>query len=250
MRRGFLLIGLALLVVVVALASWGVVALLPAHHPYSGNWQQDAAGAGQVTVQADGLGVTLSQDGSSQVTVTMSGSYTGHVPQVSVTRSGSDVTVTAGCSDDCSGHLQITVPAGLAAQVSTGDAGHAGIQAKGLTGRLDLTTGLGGVEVDRSSGPLTVRSTYGAVTLTDSSAPNAEVITTDGAVSASFTAAPASLKVTTGYGGVDLKVPHDATYHVDAQSSWSSPSVSLPNTATDAPHSVVVKTTRGGITVH
>ncbi|MFJ9838864.1 DUF4097 family beta strand repeat-containing protein [Kitasatospora sp. NPDC101155] len=246
MRRGFLLVGLAVLVTVVAVASWGVVALLPAHHPYSGNWQQDAAGAGQVTVQTDGLDVTLSQDGSSQVAVAMSGSYAGHVPQVSVTRSGSDVTVTAGCSDDCSEHLQITVPAGLAAQVSTGDAG---IRVKGLTGRLDLTTGPGGVEVDQSSGPLTVRSTYGAVTLADSSAPNAEV-TTDGAVSASFTAAPASLKVTTGYGGVDLKVPHDATYHVDAQSSWSSPSVSLPNTATDAPHSVVVKTTRGDITVH
>ncbi|MGW7444296.1 hypothetical protein [Kitasatospora sp. NPDC054795] len=45
-------------------------------------------------------------------------------------------------------------------------------------------------------------------------------------------------------------MPHDATYHVDAQSSRSSPSVSLPNTATDAPHSVVVKTTRGDITVH
>lgn len=246
-RRGCLLVGLAVLVAVVAVASWVVVASLPAHHPYSGHWQQDAAGASQVTVQADGLGVTLSQDGSSQVTVAMTGSYTGHVPQVSVTRSGSGVTVTAGCSNDCSGHLQITVPAGLAAQVSTGDAG---IQAKGLTGRLNLTTGLGGVEVDQSSGPLTVRSTYGAVTLAASSAPNAEVITTDGAVRASFTAAPASLKVTTGYGGVDLKVPHDATYHVDAQSSWSSPSVSLPNTATDAPHSVVVKTTRGGITVH
>ncbi|AJF68315.1 DUF4097 family beta strand repeat-containing protein [Streptomyces vietnamensis] len=247
MRRGFLLIGLAVLVTVVAAAGWGVVALLPAHHPYSGNWQQDATGAGQVTVQTDGLDVTLSQDGSSQVTVAMSGNYTGHVPQVSVTRSGSDVTVTAGCSNDCSEHLQITVPAGLAAQVNTGDAG---IRAKGLTGRLDLTTELGEVEVDRSSGPLTVRSTYGAVTLADSSAPNAEVITTDGAVSASFRAAPASLKVTAGYGGVDLKVPHDATYRVDAQSSQSSPSVSLPNTATDAPHSVVVKTTGGDITVH
>ncbi|WP_369221125.1 DUF4097 family beta strand repeat-containing protein [Streptomyces sp. R39] len=228
------------------MASWIVVSLLPVRHPYSGNWQQDAAGASQVTVQADGLGVTLSQDGSSQVTVAMSGNYTGHVPQVSVTRSGSDVTVTAGCSNDCSGHLQITVPAGLAAQVSTGDAG---IQAKGLTGRLHLTTGLGRVEVDQSSGPLTVRSTAGAVTLADSSAPNAEVTTTDGVVRASFTAAPASLKVTAG-GGVDLKVPHDATYHVDAQGSWSSPSVSLPNTATDAPHSVVVKTTGGDITVH
>ncbi|MFE5591942.1 DUF4097 family beta strand repeat-containing protein [Streptomyces sp. NPDC056549] len=229
------------------MASWAVVALLPAHHPYSGNWQQDAAGASQVTVQAAGLGVTLSQNGSSQVTVAISGSYTGHVPQVSLTRSGSDITVTAGCSNACSEHLQITVPAGLAAQVSTGDAG---IQAKSLTGRLDLTTGLGGVEVHQSSGPVTVRSTYGAVTLADSSAPNAEVITTGGAVSASFTAAPASLKVTTGYGGVDLKVPHDATYHVDAQSSHWAPSVSLPNTATDAPHSVAVKTTSGSITIH
>lgn len=229
------------------MASWRVVALLPARHSYSGTWQQDAAGAGQVTVRTDGLDVTLNQDRSSQVTVAVSGSYTGRVPQVSVTRSGSDVTVTAGCSDDCSEHLQVTVPAGLAAQVSTGGAG---IRAKGLTGRLDLTTGPGGVEVDQSSGPLTVRSTYGTVTLTDSSAPNAEVITTDGAVSASFTAAPTSLKVTGGYGRVDLKVPHDASYHVDARSSHSSPSVSLPNTATDAPHSVVVKTTNGDITVH
>ncbi|MER5638338.1 DUF4097 family beta strand repeat-containing protein [Kitasatospora sp. NPDC002227] len=229
------------------MASWVVVGLLPAHHPYSGNWQQDAAGAGRVTVQADGLGVTLTQNGSSRVMVAMSGSYTGHVPRVSVSRSGPEITVTAGCSDDCSGDLQITVPPGLAAQVSTGDAG---IQAKGLTGRLDLTTELGGVKVDRSSGPLTVRSTDGAVTLADSSAPNAEVTTTDGAVSASFTVPPASLKVTTGWGGVDLKVPHDATYHVDVQSSQSTPSVSLPNTATDAPHSVVVKTTRGNITVH
>ncbi|MGW3074046.1 DUF4097 family beta strand repeat-containing protein [Kitasatospora sp. NPDC001132] len=246
-RRGCLLIGLAALVAVVSVASWIVVDSLPAHHPYSGDWQQDAAGADRVTVQTDRLGVTLSQDDSSQVTVAMSGSYTGRVPQVSVTRSGSDVTVTAGCSDDCSGHLQVTVPAGLAAQVSTGGAG---IQAKGLTGRLDLATGRGGVEVDQSSGPLTVRSTYGAVTLADSSAPDAEVITTDGEVSASFTAAPASLKVTTDWGRVDLKVPHDASYRVDAQSSWSSPSVSLPNTATDAPHSVVVKTTRGDIAVH
>jgi hypothetical protein len=247
MRRAFLLIGLPVLVTVVAVAGWGVIALLPVHHPYSGNWQQNAAGAGQVTVQADGLGVTLSQDRSTRVAVAMSGNYTGHVPHVSVTRSGSDVTVTAGCSDDCSEHLRITVPVGLAVQVNTGNAG---IRAKGLTGRLHLTTEQGGVEVDRSSGPLTVRSTYGSVTLADSSAPNAEVTTTDGAVSASFTAAPASLKVTTGYGGVDLKVPHDATYHVDVHSSHWSPSVSLPNTATDAPHSVVVKTTGGGITVH
>ncbi|AUG78778.1 hypothetical protein CFP65_4010 [Kitasatospora sp. MMS16-BH015] len=247
MRRGILLIGLALLVTVVALAGWGVVALLPAHHPYRGDWHQDAAGAGRLTVRSDGLDLALGQGGASQVTVAVSGSYTGRAPLVSVARSGPEVTVTAHCSAGCSGHLQVTVPAGLAAQVSAGDAG---IRAEGLTGRLELTTGLGRVEVDGSSGPLTVRSTNGAVILADSSAPEAEVVSTDGAVSASFTAAPASLKVTTGYGRVDLRVPHGATYHVDAQSSWSAPSVSLPNTATDAPHSVVVRTTRGEITVH
>ncbi|MEV7022281.1 DUF4097 family beta strand repeat-containing protein [Kitasatospora sp. NPDC093558] len=220
--------------------------LLPAHHPYSGTWQQSAAGAGRLTVQADGLGVTLNQEDTSQVTVVMNGTYTDHVPQVSVTRSGQDVAVTAGCSGDCSEQLHITVPAGLAAQVSTGDAG---IVAKGLTGRLELTTGQAGIDVSQSSGPLTLRSTTGGVTVTDSSSPNVDVTTTDGGVTASFTAAPASVKVATGEGGVDLRVPHEATYHVEAQSSESTPSVSLPNTAQNAPNNLVVTTKSGGITV-
>ncbi len=224
-----------------------MVALLPAHHPYNGSWQQEAAGADRLTVQSGGLGVTLSQADTQQVAVVMNGSYTGHLPQVSVTRSGTEIVVTAGCSGDCSEHLQITVPTGLAAQVSAGDAA---IEAKGLTGRLELTTGSAAIEVDRASGPLTLRSTAGAVSVTDSSSPTVEVATTDGAVTASFTAAPTSVKITTNDGGVEVKVPHEAAYHVDAQSSDSTPSVSLPNTDQNATHNLSVKTRSGGILVH
>ncbi|MFF2045916.1 DUF4097 family beta strand repeat-containing protein [Kitasatospora sp. NPDC058170] len=219
--------------------------MLPAQHPFDRSWQQDASGRTLLTVKTVGIGVTLSQGDTQEVRITASGDYSGSAPEVSVAASGDHLTVTSGCPGDCSVQLEIVVPAGLASQVDTGDAA---IVAGGITGALDLRTTHGAVEVKKSSGPLRVQSKDGAVTISDSTSSDANVATSNGAVDAAFTAAPAKVNLRTRSGAVDLRVPHDSDYYIEARSASSSPEVRLP-TDRNASHSLVVETDSGGIRV-
>jgi hypothetical protein len=241
-----ILSGLAVLVVVVALAGWGITELLRPNHPYSGSWQADASNSKVLDVRTDGMGVTLRAGDTSQVEVKATGGYDDKAPDFSVKPSGQSVEVVGKCSGDCSVQLHITLPAGLAAKVDTGGPA---ISATGLTGALDLRTGSGAIDVDKTSGPLTLHTGDGAVTLNGSRSPNASVTTGNGAVDATFASAPTSANIQTQDGAVDLRVPHGADYYIDAKSSGSTPDVKLP-VERNAAHELIVRTHSGGITVH
>lgn len=246
-RRGVILSGLAILVVVVALAAWGITELLRPEHPYSGSWQADASNSKLLDVRTEGMGVTLSAGDTSQVEIKATGGYDDNAPDLSVKPSGDTIAVVGTCSGGgCSVQLHITLPAGLAAKVETGGPA---IKATGLTGRLDLRTNSGAIDVKKASGPLALHTGAGAVTLTESRSPKASVTTGNGAVDATFADAPASVNIQTHDGAVDLRVPHGADYYIDAKSSGSTPEVKLP-VERNAAHELTVKTHSGGIKVH
>ncbi|KJY42250.1 hypothetical protein VR41_08615 [Streptomyces sp. NRRL B-1568] len=220
--------------------------MLPPDHPYSGSWQAEAGKSKLLDVRTEGMGVTLKAGDTSRVEVKATGGYDDNAPEISVAPSGDKVAVVGKCAGDCSVQLHITLPAALAAKVETGGPA---ISAADLTGRLDLHTTSGSIDVDNASGPLTLHSGNGAVTLSDSRSPDASVTTGNGAVDATFASAPAKVNITTHDGAVDLRVPHDAGYYIDAQSSGSTPDVKLP-TDRNATHEITVKTHSGGLKVH
>ncbi|MFG2720104.1 DUF4097 family beta strand repeat-containing protein [Streptomyces sp. NPDC048416] len=230
----------------VALAGWGIVEMLPPDHPYAGSWHADADRSTLLDVHTQGMGVTLHAGNTSRVEVTADGGYDDQAPEFSMTASGQTIAVVGTCAGGCSVQLHITLPAALAATVETGGPA---ISAAGLSGRLDLHTTSGAIDVDNTSGPLTLRSDDGAVTLSGSRSPSAKVTTGDGAVDATFSSAPATVDIKTHDGAVDLRLPKDAGYSIDAHSSGSTPEVALP-TDRNASHAIDVETRGGGLKVH
>lgn len=239
--------GLAVLAVLVAAASFGLLLLLSADRGYTRTLRADAADSTRLSVVAGRASVTLSPGTDSLVHVDATGGYARTAPRVSVASTGRTVTVTTACSTDCSLRLRITLPANLAADV-TSSSGE--ISTSGLVGRLSLRSGSGPVSVTGSAGPLTVHGGSGSVVVTDSRSPRAAITSGAGTVRAAFAAPPSDLDVSTDDGGVDLALPTDAAYSVEAHSNGpASPRIDLP-VARDSTHAVTVRTREGAIVIH
>ncbi|GAA3036681.1 hypothetical protein GCM10020000_12890 [Streptomyces olivoverticillatus] len=180
----------------------------PPDHPYSGSWQAEAGKSKLLDVRTEGMGVTLKADDTSRVEVKATGGYDDNAPEISVAPSGEKVAVVGKCAGDCSVQLHITLPSRPGRE--GGDRRAERSRRPISPAQLDLHTTSGSIDVDHASGPLTLHSGNGAVTLSDSRSPDASVTTGNGAVDATFASAPAKVNITTHDGAVDLRVPHDA----------------------------------------
>ncbi|GGV24174.1 hypothetical protein GCM10010260_75730 [Streptomyces filipinensis] len=197
-------------------------------------------------VDTPGIGVTLSAGDDSHVRVSATGDYSDARPQLSTSKSGDTAVVNAGCSGSCDLQLHITLPASMSAHVQSGNSE---IVAEGLAGSLDLRTGDGAITVKHPTGPLSLHSGNGQITLSDAASQRAGLSTTDGAVDAAFTTAPANVNIATKDGAVDLAVPSGAGYSVLAHSTGSTPEVDVPNSR-GASHALTVSTASGGVHIH
>ncbi|MFF2548456.1 DUF4097 family beta strand repeat-containing protein [Kitasatospora sp. NPDC058063] len=242
-----LITGTALLVllVVIGAGAWTMLKVLPGRKDFSQTDQADAASVTLLTVNTANAGVSLSPSNDSAVHVTATGKYTDSPPTVTTSTSGGTITVSQSCSGDCDIKLDITLPAQLAAKVSSGDSWTTGHD---LAGSLDITTRSGAIDLTNPSGPLTLKSGSGQIKVAGAGSDTMDATSKDGEVRAAFRAAPTTANVTTHDGGVDITLP-SSDYYIQAQSANSSPKIDLPIDR-NSKHSVTVKTNSGGIDIH
>ncbi|MFD3471862.1 DUF4097 family beta strand repeat-containing protein [Streptomyces sp. NPDC058682] len=231
---------------IVVAGAWLVTIVLPAREDYSSTSTVNAADSTLLRVDTDGAGVTLRAGNDSSVHVAATGDYTDTRPEVSAVASGATTTVSASCAGSCSLRLEITLPAGLATEVSSG-AGE--ITASDLTGRLALNTKAGAINVTNPGGPLVLHSGSGQIVVAGAKSPRFDATTKEGEVRAAFTTAPTTTNVTTDQGGVDLALPPHAGYYVEANSESATPQISVP-VDRNAKNTVTVKTGSGGVDIH
>ncbi|UFQ18560.1 MULTISPECIES: DUF4097 family beta strand repeat-containing protein [Streptomyces] len=244
-NRWILAVGLTVLVVIAGTGAWLVTKALPAHEKYSSTHTANAASGTLLRVDTRG-GVTLHAGRGSKIHVTATGDYADTPPKVSVKSSDKTTTVTGSCGDDCSLNLDITLPAALAAEVSSGPGQ---ITGSDLTGRLALTTDAGAIDLTGPRGPLVLHTSSGQVDVKNARPTAFEARTEQGEVRATFATAPTTTDVTTDRGSVDLALPPHAGYYIQAQSKTGTPHITLP-WKRDGKHTVTVHTNEGGVEIH
>ncbi len=244
-NRWLLAAGLTVLAVIAGTGAWLITKALPAREQYSSTYTANAAAGTLLRVDTRG-GVTLHAGQDSKVHVKATGDFAETPPKVSVKSSDETTTVTGSCGDDCSLNLDITLPAALAAEVSSGPGQIAG---SGLAGRLALTTDAGAIDLTGPRGPLVLHTSSGQIDVKDARPAAFEARTEQGEVRATFATAPATTDVTTGQGGVDLTLPPHAGYSIQAQSKTGTPHIALP-WKRDGKHTVTVHTNEGGVEIH
>lgn len=156
---------------------------------------------GKVEVTAD----------SGTVRVTETVRYSNDRPRTSHTTDGGTLRLTNG---GCGGHVhvcavdyQVHVPAATSVDI-TNDAGL--VRLTGMAGDLNITSDAGDVEgTGLSSAHATVRDHAGHISLR-------------------YAAAPAQVTVTNDAGAIEVRVPKDVTYAVDASTDAGKTSVSVP----------------------
>ncbi|OKK20622.1 hypothetical protein AMK16_09180 [Streptomyces sp. CB00455] len=156
---------------------------------------------------------------------------------------GGVLTFSNGCSDTCYIDYRLEVPASATVRLESGSGR---ISVTGVAA-AEVTAGSGAVKADRIAGPLTVRTSSGAITASGLGGPSADVHSDAGDARLDFAKVPASVLVDTTSGNVTLKVPQ-APYRLEVSTSSGARDVSLPSDPAAASR-LTVKTTSGDVRV-
>ncbi|MFJ6139192.1 DUF4097 family beta strand repeat-containing protein [Kitasatospora sp. NPDC092286] len=142
---------------------------------------------------------------------------------------GTTLRLSATCSGvalNCQADHTVHVPRNMA--VTVRGTGPAGVTAKGIDGRLDVTTGQGGVDIDTASGPLRVRTRSGHITANGLTSPEVDAANDHGSVKLAFRTTPTAVSAGSTTGSITVSVPKDGTrYRVSAAAGSSRPHVDV-----------------------
>src|SRR4051812_6659710 len=144
------------------------------------------------------------------VTVHLTGSYTGSRPALQVSTVGDETRVQGGCTPQWLRICSIRVQGALPADADLSGPGENGaISVQGINGTIDVGTTNGRIELTKISGPVTATTTNGAVDLSQSSSDRVTARTTNGAVNLDLTAPPSAIEAHSTNGGIGIRLPDD-----------------------------------------
>lgn len=244
-RRWFLVAGLMVFVLVIGSGISLITEHVLPRKPFSATATTAAGSILQVDAEAADITLRSGTDGSVHVTATGDYPYTATPNTVTASTTGPVTTVTGGCRNACSLHLDITLPASLAVQAR---AGSGSITAIDLTGPITARTRSGAIEVDNPASPVELHSASGQVVVRGSRSTQLIASTASGGVRAGFVAVPTAVTVTTAAGRVELSVPN-AEYYIEATSRSGTPAIDVPSNRY-AGNTIKVRTESGGIDIH
>ncbi|MFB6477936.1 DUF4097 domain-containing protein [Streptomyces virginiae] len=163
------------------------------------------------------------------------------VPKTGQKVTGGVLTFSKDCSGDCYVDYRLEVPAAATVDLesSSGE-----ITVTGVAG-AEVESDSGGVTAERIGGPLKVRTSSGGITATGLSGPSAEVRSTSGDAHVDFTKAPSSVLAETTSGDVTLKAPR-APYAIKVSTDSGDRDITLPDDPS-ATSPLSVKTSSGDI---
>ncbi len=176
--------------------------------------------AGDITVTGGtGPGTSVTE----QVT------YSKTPPVTNRTFGGGTLTVTYSCPAEvvCTVGYDIIVPRAAAVRV---------------------TTAAGGIRLSGLAGNVTAQADVGIITADGLNSPSAILMTSAGAITAAFTAAPATVRATADVGAVTIRVPAGTSYQVSADARIGRATISVPQSPS-APHTITASTDVGTILV-
>jgi hypothetical protein len=110
------------------------------------------------------------------------------------------------------------------------------------------TTRAGAIRIDDVSGAVTASAGAGNIHAAGIASGSASFTTLAGAITASFTAAPSSVKATSHAGRVTIAVPANVSYNVTAQTYVGSATISVPRDDHSS-RTVTARTDVGDVTV-
>jgi hypothetical protein len=218
------------------------------------------AGAADIVVLPE-----LGGGGTATIDSTAKGSF--HAPVLRAVKTGGEVRMDGNCPyisfGPCRARIVIRVPAATELDVHSGSGD---VTATGMTGRVKLSTGSGDVNADglrgdaelrTGSGDVNARAVDGTARLrTGSGDINAEDLgagnvladTSSGDVTLDFRGAPLVVDASTASGDVDVMVPRDDAYRVDADPGSGDEQIAV-KTDPKATRVVRARTSSGDVTV-
>jgi DUF4097 and DUF4098 domain-containing protein YvlB len=204
-----------------------------------------------LSVQIPNASVTLEPSTDDQIRVSVTGTFFGSEPTLSVRTEGGVTEVRGGCRTQLFSHCSIRVAVQLPRALPTTVDGENGrIEASGLTGRLTLETSNGTIEARGTVGRLDAETTNGDVTVTDATSTLVQASTTNGSVELDFTDAPDSVDATSTNGSVIVRVPvSQVSYLVTAQTTNGSVNTETVPSDRTSRRSITAQTTNGSVTV-
>lgn len=220
-RRAWLVPG-----VVLALASlvWGTINVvgLVAHGHHATTSTFDAADVRSLLVENDNGRVTVvagDASGDATIVVTADVDDGWRATEVSAVVVDGVLQVRGGCpflgSPWCNVDFTVSVPAELPVTVRGSDGS---IRVSGVTADLDVSVGNGSIELDDVAASLRAASDNGRITGRRLTSPTVDASTDNGSIMLSFLDPPRSVRARSANGSLDVVVPDDVGYRVDARS--------------------------------
>jgi hypothetical protein len=220
-RRAYLWYALAIVTAATVLFPVGLRMWLKAELQHRGVpvtvYRQPISG---LQVEAPGGDVNVSQGPAGRVTISGTLSWVFTQPEVTASRRGRILQVSARCTrpgpfEDCQASLAIQVPPGTAVQSSVGGGA---INVTGLDGPLHLAATGGVIQMTNLTGAVWARVTSGTIAAPGglgSARLDAQVTT--GSLAVSFNVPPRQLTISVGTGSGVVTVPQGSRYRISAQ---------------------------------
>ena len=204
-----------------------------------------------LSVQIPNAELTLEPSADDQVHVSMTGTFFGNEPTLTVRTEDGVTEVRGGCKAQlfarCAVDVAVQLPPDLPVTVQ---AQNGRIAASGLTGQVTLETTNGAIETDGTVGQVDARTTNGDIRVTDAASKTVQATTTNGSVELTFTDAPDVVDAGSTNGSVIVRVPvSGVSYLVTTQTTNGSVnSGTVPSDSTSR-RTITAQTTNGGITI-
>lgn len=173
--------------------------------------------------------VTVTDGSGPAISVTQQAEYSRTPPETTRTVSGQTLTVTYTCPAQlvCGVAYTLGVPRGMAVRV---------------------TAGAGSIHLAGLAGSVTARTDAGLINATGLTSGSVSLTTSVGAISASFAAAPVTVRVTARVGAIALHLPGTASYKVTADAHLGKAVVSVPQNSSSG-HAITATTDVGAIVI-
>jgi len=173
--------------------------------------------------------VTVTGGAGPGTSVTEQVTYSKTPPATTRTFGGGTLTVTYSCPAEivCTVSYDIQVPRNAAVRI---------------------TTAAGGIRLSGLAGDVTAQADAGIITASGLTSPAATLTTSVGAITAAFTAPPATVRATASVGAVTIRVPASTSYQVSADARIGKATISVPQSPS-APHAISATTDVGTILV-
>lgn len=200
----------------------------------------------RVTLEVDGS-ITIEEATDDQVRVRRQSNYGFKKPKVSIATAGGVLSVSAQCDraavSICSNHLVLSVPTDTDVKI---EASH-DVDITGMSGRTDIRVSTGDITLRDMTGSIDAEAatgTIGAVGL--ESEPT--TLRSFGGLRAEFDRPPDDLLVNASTGRIDVRVPRETAYLVDAVSDAD---VTRIDVATDpaSSHRIVARADLGAVDI-